>query len=143
MTDRSDEARRADAILDQELIRYQQRVEALDVVPALVDLQSAAEEMRQAELLRNSSRLRVLTPAQLEVVETITRRLMNKFLHQPLQMLKAAAREGDASTVEAIRAAFHAPAVRQNVEGESAEQEKPAGDADVASGKSETLSSKH
>jgi hypothetical protein len=31
---------------------------------------------------------------------------MNKFLHQPLQALKAAAREGDLATVDAIRAAF-------------------------------------
>jgi glutamyl-tRNA reductase len=142
LADRSGEARRAEAILDQELIRYQQRLEALDVVPAVVDMQSAAEEMRQAELLRNSSRLRMLTPAQLEVVETITRGLMNKFLHQPLQMLKAAAREGDAITVEAIRAAFHAPASRQAAEGLLAEKDKPAGDGDISSGKPETLSSK-
>ncbi len=36
----------------------------------------------------------------------MTRGLMNKFLHQPLRALKAAAREGDLATVEAIRTAF-------------------------------------
>ena len=106
LADRGAEARRAEAILEQELARYQRRVEALDIVPALVDLQSAAEEMRQAELRRNHAHLRDLTQEQQELVDSITRGLMNKFLHQPLQMLKAAARSGDAARVEAIRAAF-------------------------------------
>jgi glutamyl-tRNA reductase len=107
LSDRGSEARRAEAILEQELARYQRRVETLDVVPALVDLQASAEEMRLAELRRNQARLRSLTPSQFAAVEAVTRGLMNKFLHQPLQMLKSAAREGDAATVEAIRAAFH------------------------------------
>jgi glutamyl-tRNA reductase len=106
LADRSAEARRAEQILDQELLRYQRRVETQDIVPVLVDLQAAAEEMRQAELQRNQSRLRSLTPQQQSAVEAITQGLMNKFLHQPLQMLKAAAREGDAAMVEAIRNAF-------------------------------------
>ena len=106
LADRGSEAQRAESILEQELIRYQRRTEGLDVVPALVDVQAAAEELRQAELRRNQAGLRSLTPAQNAIVENITRGLMNKFLHQPLQALKAAAREGDAGAVEAIRAAF-------------------------------------
>ena len=38
--------------------------------------------------------LRTLPLEQQELVDSITRGLMNKFLHQPLQMLKAAARSG-------------------------------------------------
>lgn len=117
LSDRSNEARRAEAILEQELTRYQRRMEALDVVPALVDLQAAAEEMRQSELRRNQGRLRSLTPAQQAVVDVITRGLMNKFLHKPLQMLKTAAREGDAAVVEAICAAFQRPEGREDADG--------------------------
>jgi glutamyl-tRNA reductase len=106
LSDRGREAQRAEEILEHELARYQRRIETLDVVPALVDLQAAAEDMRQAELRRAQSRLHSLTPAQQGAVEAVTRGLMNKFLHQPLQALKAAAREGDLVTVEAIRAAF-------------------------------------
>jgi glutamyl-tRNA reductase len=113
LADRSIEATRAEAILEQEVIRYQQRLDALDIVPALVDLQAAAEEMRQAELRRNHGRLKSLSPSQLEMIESITRSLMNKFLHQPLQTLKAAAREGDAAAVEAIRAAFQRQGARE------------------------------
>jgi glutamyl-tRNA reductase len=146
LTDRSGEARRAEAILEQELVRYQRRLEALDVVPALVDLQAAAEDLRQAELRRNQGRMRSLTSAQLEVVETITRGLMNKFLHQPLQLLKAAARDGDAATVEAIRAAFR----RGNRDGVDpdfseevkAESEAATNDSAPDSGESERVISK-
>lgn len=135
LADRSTEAKRAEAILEQEVVRYQQRLDALDVVPALVDLQAAAEEMRQAELRRNHGRLKSLSPSQIEIIESITRSLMNKFLHQPLQTLKAAAREGDAAAVEAIRSAFQRHGVRE--EGASAETEKGK------SSESESLLSKH
>jgi glutamyl-tRNA reductase len=106
LSDRTREAERAEAILEQELDRYQRRLDALDVVPTLVDLQASAEEMRQAELRRAQSRLQSLTPAQLAAVEALTRGLMNKFLHQPLRALKTAAVEGDSATIDAIRAAF-------------------------------------
>jgi glutamyl-tRNA reductase len=106
LSDRGREAQRAEEILEHELARYQRRIETLDVVPALVDLQAAAEDIRQAELRRAQSRLQSLTPAQQNAVEVLTRGLVNKFLHLPLQALKAAAREGDLVTVEAIRTAF-------------------------------------
>jgi glutamyl-tRNA reductase len=106
LSERTREAERAEAILEQELLRYQRRIETLDIVPTLVDLQATAEDIRQAELHRAHSRLQSLTPAQQSAVEALTRGLMNKFLHQPLQALKAAASHGDLATVDAIRAAF-------------------------------------
>ena len=107
LSDRSREAERAEAILEQEIARYQRRIESLDVVPTLVNLQAYAEEMRKAELRRAHSRLQSLTPEQHAAVEAVTRGLVNKFLHHPLQALKNAAREGDSGTLDAIRAAFH------------------------------------
>jgi len=106
LSDRTREAQKAEAILEQELARYQRRAESLDVVPVLVDLQTAAEDLRQAELRRAHSRLQSLTPAQLEAVEAVTKGLMNKFLHQPLRALKSAAQHGDMAAIDAIRAAF-------------------------------------
>ena len=144
LADRSNEARRAEAILEQEVARYRRQVEAVDVVPALVDLQAAAEEMRQAELRRHHGRLRSLTEAQLAAVEAMTRSLMNKFLHQPLQMLKAAAREGDAAAVEAIRAAFqHREEATALPEGLSTAVDEAPGKPVPDSGESEPLISKH
>ena len=148
LASRSSEAMRAEAILEQEVVRFQKRVEVLDVVPTLVDLQAAAEEMRQAELRRNHGRLRSLTPSQLEVIESITRGLMNKFLHQPLQTLKAAAREGDTAAVELIRSAFQRQGGREDAGNAAQDQSAPDADAPPAesagkSGEPESLISKH
>jgi len=140
LADRGSEAQRAESILEQELIRYQRRMEGLDVVPALVDVQAAAEELRQAELRRNQAGLRSLTPAQNAIVENITRGLMNKFLHQPLQALKAAAREGDAGAVEAIRAAFQRSGSRDVAEFPAEVKPEPA--APAKSRETEPLTSK-
>jgi hypothetical protein len=41
-------------------------------------------------------------------VEALTRGLVNKLLHQPVQAIKAAASEGNAAAVDAIRGAFGA-----------------------------------
>ena len=106
ISNRSTEAERAESILEEEVARYQRRLQSLDVVPTLVNLQAYAEEMRKAELRRGQSRLQSLTPEQLAAVEAVTRGLVNKFLHHPLQALKTAAQQGDAAAIDAIRAAF-------------------------------------
>jgi glutamyl-tRNA reductase len=47
----------------------------------------------------------------------MTRSLVNKFLHRPVQAIKAAASEGNTAAVEAIREAFGTTGSREN-EGE-------------------------
>lgn len=106
LTDRSAEAAEAETIVAREVELYHQRGLALDIVPTIVGLQQAAEELRQAELKRSRARLQTLTPQQQAAVETLTRGLMNKFLHQPMQAIKSAARAGDSMAVDAIRSAF-------------------------------------
>jgi glutamyl-tRNA reductase len=71
-----------------------------------VGLQQRAEELRQAEMKRMQARLGGLTAAQFAAVEALSRGLMNKFLHPPMQALKQAAREGDLARIEAIRETY-------------------------------------
>jgi hypothetical protein len=40
---------------------------------------------------------------------------MNKFLHQPMRMLKTAAREADTVALDVMRAAFNLPAAQEQV----------------------------
>ena len=124
-------AQRAEAILDQELARYYRRVETLDVVPSLVDLQTAAEDIRQAELRRAQSRLQSLTPQQQAAVEAVTRGMMNKFLHQPLRALKSAAQEGDLAALDAIRGAFGLNGSREVTALSSSKDEPPSSSSEV------------
>ena len=67
---------------------------------------------------------------------------MNKFLHQPLQMLKAAAREGDAARIDAIRAAFQRESRNGHSEAASPEPEPSLDGAEPDSGETKSLLSK-
>jgi glutamyl-tRNA reductase len=67
-----------------------------------VALQRKAEEIRQGELHRIQGRLGTLTAEQAAAVEALTRGLVNKFLHPPMQAIKQAAREGDSARLDAL-----------------------------------------
>jgi glutamyl-tRNA reductase len=102
MAERSRVATDAETLIAGEVERFQQRQRTVNVAPAIVALQRQAEEIRQAELRRIQSRLGGLSAEQAAAVEALTRGLVNKFLHPPMQALKQAAREGDQMRLEAV-----------------------------------------
>jgi glutamyl-tRNA reductase len=102
MEERSREAVDAEAIIALEVERFIERRRSVSAAPAIVALQRRAEEIRQAELDRIHARLGSLTPEQAAAVEALTRGLVNKFLHPPMQALKQAAREGDAARLDLL-----------------------------------------
>jgi glutamyl-tRNA reductase len=102
MVERSREATDAEALIATEVERFHQRLLTVNVAPAIVALQQQAEEIRQAELRRAQARLGSLNAEQLAAVEALTRGLVNKFLHPPMQALKQAARENDAARLESL-----------------------------------------
>lgn len=108
MKERADAAERAEAMILAEVHQYHRRLHALNVAPEIMRFQQSAEQMRVAEMRRLASRLQGLSAEQQSAVEALTRGLMNKFLHQPLQAIKAAASEGNAAGVDALRHAFGA-----------------------------------
>jgi glutamyl-tRNA reductase len=102
LSERSREAAAAEALIATEVQRFQQRQLTVNVAPAIVALQRQAEEIRLAELKRAQAHLGPLSAEQIAVVEALTRGLVNKFLHPPMQALKQAARENDATRLEAL-----------------------------------------
>ncbi len=102
MEERSRQAVDAEALIALEVDRFHQRQRTVNVAPAIVALQRRAEEIRMGEIQRMHARLGTLTPEQLAAVEALTRGLVNKFLHPPMQALKQAAREGDSVKLEAL-----------------------------------------
>jgi glutamyl-tRNA reductase len=102
LAERSREAGDAEALIAAEVERFHQRQRTVNVAPAIVALQKQAEEIRQAELRRVQARLGPLTPEQTAAVEALTRGLVNKFLHPPMQAIKQAAREGDQVRLDAL-----------------------------------------
>ena len=106
LAERTREAADAEAVIAAEVERYHLRLKTINVAPVIVSLQQRAEEFRQAELRRIQSRLGTLTAEQTAAVEALSRSLVNKFLHPPMQALKQAARDGDSARIEAIRETY-------------------------------------
>ncbi|MGB6742473.1 MAG: glutamyl-tRNA reductase [Terracidiphilus sp.] len=102
MEERSREALDAETLIALEVERFEQRKRTVNVAPAIVALQQKAEEIRLGEIERVHARLGTLTAEQAAAVETLTRGLMNKLLHPPMQAMKQAAREGDSARLDAL-----------------------------------------
>ncbi len=110
MEERSRQAVDAETLIAAEVERFEMRQRTVSAAPAIVALQRKAEEIRVAEIQRIHSRLGSLTGEQLAAVEALTRGLMNKFLHPPMQALKQAAREGDSARLDALCDVWSVPA---------------------------------
>jgi glutamyl-tRNA reductase len=134
MEERGRQAGDAEALIDAEVERFHQRRRTVNVAPAIVTLQRQAEEMRLAELKRMHAKLGTLSDEQLAAVEALTRGLVNKFLHVPMQALKQAARENDALRVEALCEAWSLPTVADRLTNLT---EIPSASADPASASSD------
>ncbi|HTX75249.1 MAG TPA: glutamyl-tRNA reductase [Terracidiphilus sp.] len=111
IAERNRSAGDAESLIAAEVEHFHQRRRAVNVAPAIVALQRQAEELRQTELRRIHARLGSLTPEQAAAVEALTRGLVNKFLHPPMQALKQAARENDPARVDALCEAWSLPSV--------------------------------
>jgi glutamyl-tRNA reductase len=107
MAERSREASDAETLVAQEVERFQQRQRSVNVAPAIVALQRQAEEIRKAEIKRVEARLGTLTAEQIAAVEALTRGLVNKFLHPPMQAIKQAARDSDQLRLDALCETYH------------------------------------
>lgn len=88
---RAGEAARAEAIVASEAERFAAWRASREAAPAIAALREQAEEIRLRELERARARLGRLTKAELDVVESITTRIVDKLLHVPTLRLKEAA----------------------------------------------------
>ncbi|HEY3142020.1 MAG TPA: glutamyl-tRNA reductase [Acidimicrobiales bacterium] len=91
IAERRQQAALVQVILDEELDRYREATSAREVAPAVVALRDLAESVRSSEIERFQSRLTTLDPAELAAVESLTRSLVAKLVHEPTVVLKGAA----------------------------------------------------
>jgi len=85
---RQGEAIKADRIVEEEVIKFEQWLKTLEVVPTIVSLKEKAETIRQTELKKSLSSLGELNPAQLKSLETLTLSITEKILNDPILFLK-------------------------------------------------------
>jgi glutamyl-tRNA reductase len=111
LAERSRIAEDAESLVAAEVDRFVERQRAVSASPAIVALQRQAEEMRQNEIRRMQARLGSLTAEQMAAIDALTRGLVNKFLHQPMQAIKQAARDNDTARLDALCDTWSLPAV--------------------------------
>ncbi|HEY1465202.1 MAG TPA: glutamyl-tRNA reductase [Terriglobales bacterium] len=120
VSDRKKEAERAEEIIDAEVQRFRERLQTLNVVPTIVSLQDHLETIRQAEIDRVRGRLGPLTPDQEIVIDQLTKGIVNKIMHTPINTLKTAARESEATTViDLVKKLFNLEAKKAQSGGDS------------------------
>jgi glutamyl-tRNA reductase len=86
--ERKREALRGEAIVEEEVDRFWQWFERLEVVPTILDIRARAEQIRQEEISKTLSRLNSADASDKERVEQMSRALVNKLLHEPTLALK-------------------------------------------------------
>lgn len=144
---RSTERRRAEItkardILRDEIERYRETRAARMLAPIITALHERGEELRTAELDRHRTRLAELDDATRELVEQITRGVVNKVLHEPTVRVKRAAgsARGD-MLADAMNSLFdlgadvgtdHAAEHGLEADSESGSNERTGSDADAA-----------
>jgi glutamyl-tRNA reductase len=105
--DRLKEAEQAEEIIAHEVERMITRLKAREVAPTIVRLQEQLEALRLSELERMRGKLGALTPQQEEVINAMTRGIINKIAHAPIaELRKQAGQPEGVQTVDLIRKVF-------------------------------------
>jgi glutamyl-tRNA reductase len=91
--DRAAAAAEGEAMIGPAVFGFMGWLSALRVVPFIKELRDGAERIRRHELARALSGLD-LSPDEAEAVERMSRALVNKLLHGPIQELKVLAESG-------------------------------------------------
>jgi len=108
LKERLKEAMRAEEIVDNEVEAFCLKMQTRDVVPTIVQLRESLEKVRRDEIERNRRHLRDLSPEQQAAVDQITKSIVNKILHPPIEHLKQMARDPrGADLAEVIRKIFN------------------------------------
>lgn len=89
LTRRMDEVPQVKAILEEELIEFENFLKSLEMLPIIMDLRQQAEEIRATELEKTLRRMPDLTDAERERIAALTQSLVKKLLDNPTRRLRA------------------------------------------------------
>ena len=78
----------AEIIIDDEVAKFMKWWDSLDVLPTIKAIRRNAEDIRQRELARAMGMLDDIGDENRQVVETLTRSIVNKILHDPTDSLR-------------------------------------------------------
>ncbi len=100
---RKEELPKVTTIIREEMIEFFKWHNSLQVGPTIHELTEAVEEIRLQEVGKNIHRFK---PEDRELVELVTKRIVNKILHQPISNLRHGAENGQrgSETINRIKA---------------------------------------
>jgi len=108
LKERMKEASRAEEIIDSEVEAFCRKMQSREVVPTIVQLREGLEKLRREEIERNRRYLQDLSPDQQEAIDHITKSMVNKILHTPIEELKKMAHDPAGSDfADVIRRIFN------------------------------------
>ena len=97
LAERLAEVPQVKAIVEQEVIAFEEYMQSLKMIPIIADMRQQAEAIRQSVLKKNLSKLPDLTDAERERIEAMTQALVKKILDAPTNCLRAEAASPRAS----------------------------------------------
>ncbi|MGB9711912.1 MAG: glutamyl-tRNA reductase [Dissulfurimicrobium sp.] len=105
--ERGKEAKKAERMVEAEVIKFMSWLESTDAVPVIQAIQQKAEEVRRREMARSHSVLSALTPEQQKAIDVLTSSIVQKILLNPIICLKKeGCKEGKSELVEAAGRLF-------------------------------------
>ena len=103
---RQEEVQKAEAIIDDEVARFVSYWEELEVRPVIKALMTKAENIRQAQFGLTLKKLPELSDEERSYMEAMTKAIVQKILHEPIQNLKSDNHKR-ADYIELINELFH------------------------------------
>jgi glutamyl-tRNA reductase len=103
---RQAEARRAEAIVEEEIQRFAGWLGSLEVVPTIAALRARGEEIVERVLAENAGRWESLSPRDRTRVEAMTRTVVNRLLHEPTVRMKRAGGDRVHARLQVLRELF-------------------------------------
>jgi glutamyl-tRNA reductase len=105
---RGSELARAEAIVDEEVVRFTAWMQSREIVPTVVALRQRFEGIRRAELQRLEPKLAGLPPEARSRVDEVTRLIVEKLLLTPTEQLKLVSDEAMlVAYADALNRLFH------------------------------------
>jgi glutamyl-tRNA reductase len=108
--DREKEAQKAEAIVQDEVVKYVNWYQSLEVTPTIAALKKKCDEIRNRELEKMLSLHPHLSEKERYSLEALTSAIVNKILHDPLTRLKQ--KDEEAMTdfyIDTLRTLFQLP----------------------------------
>ena len=106
LDERTREAEKAEAIVEEEIDTFWRWLGSLEAVPTIVALRDKIEAIRKAELDKTLASFSEITAAQRQALDAMTSAIVNKILHAPLTHLKQQDRQEEALYLAAARKLF-------------------------------------